>query len=96
MLKCAGLSYGSGLHLLAYTEAGDLYTWGYNTYSQLGNGNTNHTLTPSTVGGVLSGKIVIQVDIFLFESVFINYSTYFNIFKGWMRQSPLLSINERW
>ena len=72
MLKCAGLSYGSGLHLLAYTEAGDLYTWGYNTYSQLGNGSTNHTLTPSTVGGILSGKIVIQVDIFLFESVFIN------------------------
>ncbi len=71
----SGLAYGSGLHLLAYSEGGELYTWvslyinlqltlliyitlhpsylnffilkGYNTYSQLGNGTTNHTLTPS-------------------------------------------------
>lgn len=59
-----GLAYGSGLHLLAFSDSGELYTWGYNTYSQLGNGNTNHTLTPSLVSGVLAGKTVIQVNIY--------------------------------
>nr|CAH0100079.1 unnamed protein product [Daphnia galeata] len=59
--KIKGLAYGSGLHLLAFSDSGELYTWGYNTYSQLGNGNTNHTLSPSLVGGVLAGKTVIQV-----------------------------------
>lgn len=57
----SGIAYGSGLHLLAYAESGELYTWGYNTYSQLGNGSTNHTLTPSLVGGALSGKLVTKV-----------------------------------
>ena len=61
MISFSGLAYGSGLHLLAYSESGELYTWGYNTYSQLGNGSTNHTLTPSLVGGALSGKVVTQV-----------------------------------
>ena len=60
-LEPVGLAYGSGLHLLAFSESGELYTWGYNTYSQLGNGNTNHALAPSLVGGVLAGKTVIQV-----------------------------------
>ena len=60
-ISCLGLAYGSGLHLLAYAESGELFTWGYNTYSQLGNGTTNHTLSPSIVGGVLAGKSILQV-----------------------------------
>ena len=36
-----GFAYGSGPHVLAYTEAGDLFSWGHNGYCQLGNGSTN-------------------------------------------------------
>lgn len=89
----AGLAYGSGLHLLAFSEAGELYTWGYNTYSQLGNGNTNHTLSPSVIGGVLAGKIVIQVSdaiVFFYKLSWLSRS-----FTGRMWQSPLFSFDQR-
>jgi len=59
--KVKGLAYGSGLHLLACTENGELYSWGYNTYSQLGNGTTNHSETPLLVKGSLAEKKVVQV-----------------------------------
>ena len=39
--KVVGFSYGSGPHILAFTECGDLYSWGHNGYCQLGNGSTN-------------------------------------------------------
>ena len=42
--KVIGFSYGSGPHVLAYTETGDLYSWGHNGYCQLGNGTTNQVL----------------------------------------------------
>jgi len=91
-LKPVGLAYGSGLHLLAFSDSGELYTWGYNTYSQLGNGNTNHTLAPSLVGGVLVGKTVIQVNIYSYQ---ISVVPIINPFlKGGMRESPLFGFNE--
>ena len=36
-----GFAYGSGPHVLAYTQSGELYSWGHNGYCQLGNGTTN-------------------------------------------------------
>ena len=39
--RVVGFSYGSGPHVLAYTETGELYSWGHNGYCQLGNGSTN-------------------------------------------------------
>jgi hypothetical protein len=39
--RVSGFAYGSGPHVLAFTEAGDLYSWGHNGYCQLGNGSTN-------------------------------------------------------
>uniref|UniRef100_A0A1I8HSR5 BTB domain-containing protein n=1 Tax=Macrostomum lignano TaxID=282301 RepID=A0A1I8HSR5_9PLAT len=41
------LASGSGPHLLALTDSGDLYTWGSNSHCQLGNGNTNQLLQPT-------------------------------------------------
>lgn len=76
-----GLAYGSGLHLLAYTETGELYTWGYNTYSQLGNGTTTHALTPSLVGGALAGKVVVQVDSTMSQSCYIILIFKFCVFR---------------
>ena len=40
-----GFAYGSGPHVLAYTQSGELYSWGHNGYCQLGNGTTNQGTT---------------------------------------------------
>ena len=32
----AGFAHGSGPHVLAYTQTGELYSWGHNGYCQLG------------------------------------------------------------
>ena len=37
-----GFAYGSGPHVLAYTQSGDLYSWGHNGYSQV---STRHNLS---------------------------------------------------
>lgn len=56
-----GFSYGSGPHVLAFTESGELYSWGHNGYCQLGNGSTNQGLTPSLIQNALLGRKVVQV-----------------------------------
>lgn len=58
------LAYGSGPHVLALTKTGEVYSWGHNGYCQLGNGNTNHGLSPS----LLQGKDA--------ESCSLNYLVY--------------------
>lgn len=40
---------------------GEVFSWGHNGYSQLGNGTTNHGLTPALVSTNLLGKRVIEV-----------------------------------
>ena len=37
-------------HTLVVTDNGKLYTWGYNNYGQLGNGNKNLSQTPVHIG----------------------------------------------
>ena len=44
-----GFAYGSGPHVLAYTQSGELYSWGHNGYCQLGNGTTNQGKTPQNM-----------------------------------------------
>lgn len=56
-----GFAYGSGPHVLAYTQSGELYSWGHNGYCQLGNGTTNQGLIPTVVLGALTGKTVVEV-----------------------------------
>ncbi|XP_050739123.1 RCC1 and BTB domain-containing protein 1-like isoform X1 [Eriocheir sinensis] len=56
--KVKGIAYGSGPHVLAYTESGELYSWGHNGYCQLGNGSTNQGLTPYLVTTHLHNKRV--------------------------------------
>uniref|UniRef100_A0A8C6UBI5 Regulator of chromosome condensation (RCC1) and BTB (POZ) domain containing protein 1 n=1 Tax=Neogobius melanostomus TaxID=47308 RepID=A0A8C6UBI5_9GOBI len=58
--KAVSLSYGSGPHVLLATD-GELYTWGHNGYSQLGNGSTNQGLSPVLVTANLTNKRVTQV-----------------------------------
>lgn len=40
---------------------GEVYTWGHNAYSQLGNGTTNHGFVPCQVSTNLVNKKVIEV-----------------------------------
>ncbi|KAG7253100.1 hypothetical protein CRUP_028772, partial [Coryphaenoides rupestris] len=59
--KVASFSYGSGPHVLLATEGGELYVWGHNGYSQLGNGSTNQCGAPSLITTNLQGKRVREV-----------------------------------
>lgn len=40
---------------------GEVFAWGHNGYSQLGNGTTNHGLTPALVSTNLLNKKVTEV-----------------------------------
>nr|XP_020447547.1 RCC1 and BTB domain-containing protein 1-like isoform X2 [Monopterus albus] len=46
--KVISLSYGSGPHVLLATGDGQVFAWGHNGYSQLGNRTTNQGLSPVT------------------------------------------------
>ncbi|XP_062302734.1 RCC1 and BTB domain-containing protein 1 isoform X2 [Osmerus eperlanus] len=59
--KVVSLSYGSGPHVLLATEDGDLFAWGHNGYSQLGNGTTNQGVSPILVSANLPNKRVKEV-----------------------------------
>ncbi|KAM9836255.1 RCC1 and BTB domain-containing protein 1 [Aulostomus maculatus] len=59
--KVVSLSYGSGPHILLATEDGLLFAWGHNSYSQLGNGNTNQGLPPTLVTANLQYKKIKEV-----------------------------------
>ncbi|XP_030635910.1 RCC1 and BTB domain-containing protein 1 isoform X1 [Chanos chanos] len=59
--KVVSLSYGSGPHVLLATEEGELYAWGHNGYSQLGNGATNQGVSPVLVATNLQSKRITAV-----------------------------------
>ncbi|CAB1451658.1 unnamed protein product [Pleuronectes platessa] len=59
--KIVSLSYGTGPHVAIATADGEVFAWGHNGYSQLGNGTTNHGLTPALVSTNLLSKRVTEV-----------------------------------
>uniref|UniRef100_A0A8K9UPB9 RCC1 and BTB domain containing protein 2 n=1 Tax=Oncorhynchus mykiss TaxID=8022 RepID=A0A8K9UPB9_ONCMY len=59
--KIVSLSYGTGPHVVIATADGEVFAWGHNGYSQLGNGTTNHGLTPAQVSTNLLNKRVTEV-----------------------------------
>ncbi|XP_068123830.1 RCC1 and BTB domain-containing protein 2 isoform X2 [Hyperolius riggenbachi] len=59
--KIISLSCGSGPHVVIVTSDGEVYSWGHNAYSQLGNGSTNQALIPGPVSTNLINKKVISV-----------------------------------
>uniref|UniRef100_A0A4W6C8U0 RCC1 and BTB domain containing protein 2 n=1 Tax=Lates calcarifer TaxID=8187 RepID=A0A4W6C8U0_LATCA len=59
--KIVSLSYGTGPHVVIATADGEVFAWGHNGYSQLGNGTTNHGLTPALVSTNLLSKRVTEV-----------------------------------
>ncbi|XP_058040409.1 RCC1 and BTB domain-containing protein 1-like [Ahaetulla prasina] len=59
--RICSLSYGSGPHVILSTEDGEVYAWGHNGYSQLGNGTTNQGVTPIQISTNLLTKKVTEV-----------------------------------
>uniref|UniRef100_UPI003590129A RCC1 and BTB domain-containing protein 1 isoform X2 n=1 Tax=Myxine glutinosa TaxID=7769 RepID=UPI003590129A len=59
--KVRSISFGSGPHVLLLTTEGEVFAWGHNGYSQLGNGSAHQGLIPSPVSTNLAGKRVVQV-----------------------------------
>ncbi|XP_034417637.1 RCC1 and BTB domain-containing protein 1-like isoform X3 [Cyclopterus lumpus] len=59
--KVVSLSYGSGPHVLLATADGELFAWGHNGYSQLGNGTTNQGVAPVLVSTNLLNRKVTEV-----------------------------------
>lgn len=55
------MAYGIAPHVLAYTDEGELYSWGHNGFCQLGNGSTNQGLTPYLVSTHLNNKRITKV-----------------------------------
>lgn len=49
------------LSIPVYCAEGEVYAWGHNGYSQLGNGTTNHGLIPALVSTNLINKRVTEV-----------------------------------
>lgn len=58
---CLGFTYGSGPHVLALTERGEVYSWGQNVYCELGHGASTPGLMPTMIGGFLSTLVVSEV-----------------------------------
>lgn len=50
-----------GIHAIVSCTDGEVYAWGHNGYSQLGNGTTNQGVTPIQVCTNLLIKKVIEV-----------------------------------
>nr|XP_033804087.1 RCC1 and BTB domain-containing protein 1 isoform X1 [Geotrypetes seraphini]XP_033804088.1 RCC1 and BTB domain-containing protein 1 isoform X1 [Geotrypetes seraphini]XP_033804089.1 RCC1 and BTB domain-containing protein 1 isoform X1 [Geotrypetes seraphini]XP_033804091.1 RCC1 and BTB domain-containing protein 1 isoform X1 [Geotrypetes seraphini]XP_033804092.1 RCC1 and BTB domain-containing protein 1 isoform X1 [Geotrypetes seraphini]XP_033804093.1 RCC1 and BTB domain-containing protein 1 isof len=59
--KIRRLSYGTGPHVLLCTEDGEVYAWGHNGYSQLGNGTTTQGVSPLLICTNLLNKKVQEV-----------------------------------
>ncbi|XP_072035164.1 RCC1 and BTB domain-containing protein 1-like [Amphiura filiformis] len=55
------LSFGSGPHVVAATDTGEIYSWGHNGYCQLGNGSTNQGLIPCQLSAGISGCRIVQI-----------------------------------
>ncbi|PIK54230.1 putative RCC1 and BTB domain-containing protein 1 [Apostichopus japonicus] len=55
------IACGSGPHVIAATEDGELYSWGHNGYCQLGNGSTTQGMVPCVISAGLNGSKVVQV-----------------------------------
>ncbi|KAJ8410061.1 hypothetical protein AAFF_G00211020 [Aldrovandia affinis] len=71
--KVVSLSYGSGPHVLLATEEGELFAWGHNGYSQLGNGTTNQGISPVLVSTNLLNKKVTEVACGSHHSMALTY-----------------------
>lgn len=71
VINAQHIGIGFGNHTIAAKSDGTVYTWGNNSYGQLGNGNTTNSNVPIAVvtSGALSGKTITKVAAGLLHSV---------------------------
>lgn len=56
--KIVDIAAGSGPHVLVLTEEGEVFSWGHNSYMQLGNGGSTPGLSPMLLSRNLNRKII--------------------------------------
>lgn len=56
--KVIDIAAGAGPHVLVLTQEGEVYSWGHNSYMQLGNGGSSPGLTPTILSRNLNRKVV--------------------------------------
>ncbi|KAH3708324.1 RCC1 and BTB domain-containing protein 1-like isoform X2 [Dreissena polymorpha] len=59
--RIVDVAFGSGPHVLAVTDTGEVYSWGHNGYCQLGNGGSTQGVVPLLVSTNLQGRRVSKV-----------------------------------
>ncbi|CAK8672771.1 RCC1 and BTB domain-containing protein 1-like [Clavelina lepadiformis] len=57
-MKIINIAAGSGPHVLILTDEGEVYSWGHNSYMQLGNGGTAPSLRPSLLTRNIPQKVI--------------------------------------
>jgi alpha-tubulin suppressor-like RCC1 family protein len=67
-------------HTMALDSDGKVYTWGYNNFGNLGNGNTTTQTTPGMISSRLSAS---------FQSVFVNFTGQHRCFIDGLAPSSL-------
>ncbi|XP_072180243.1 RCC1 and BTB domain-containing protein 1-like [Diadema setosum] len=55
------MSFGSGPHVVAATENGEIFSWGHNGYCQLGNGCTNQGMLPYQISTNLGDSKIMRL-----------------------------------
>lgn len=56
-----GFAFGSGPHTVAFTEKGEVFSWGHNGFCELGRGATTQVLVPGLICGSLSEVKIVEV-----------------------------------
>lgn len=74
-------------HTLALSDEGTLYSWGANSYGQLGTGNKANQVSPSkvTINGERSENLLYFVEKFTFGHIYLQYED---------NTSPLTGLEE--
>lgn len=56
-------------HAVALTESGEVYSWGYNGYGQLGNGTKDNFSIPQKIEGLSN---IVKVDAYKYITIALN------------------------
>ncbi|KAF7997404.1 hypothetical protein HCN44_005975 [Aphidius gifuensis] len=54
-------AFGIGPHVLGLTSKGEVFSWGHNGFSELGNGSSHNGVTPTKVASTFEDKAIIAI-----------------------------------
>ncbi len=73
-IKFSKVSIGTGLHRLALDREGNLYSWGYNNFGQLGNGESNSLRDVNVPTKIMNGTKFKEIETGTLYSMAIDVS----------------------